>query len=82
MFDLKTRMGASLLIAFVIAILTYALLSPVVSWYIGVVPGFITCQSGDGFCSVTSALIAYVIPIGVLFLCIFTIFEVFSDGRY
>jgi len=81
MFDLKSRMGASLLIAFVIAILTYALLNPIVSWYLNYVPGFITCTVGDTVCEITRSLIAYVIPIGVLFLCVFSIFEVFSNDH-
>lgn len=81
MFDLKTKIGASFLIAMVLAMLTYALLSPIVSWYLTFVPGIITCSAGNWSCDIATSVVAYVIPIGVLFLGVFSVIEVFSNGR-
>lgn len=81
MFDIKTQSGAKILIALVIAILIYGLLTPIISWYLDFVPGFITCDVTNVFCNFTNTMISSVIPIGVLFICMFSIFEVFSSGH-
>jgi hypothetical protein len=78
--DFKYRIGVSLLVAFVTAILIYTLLNPFVIWYIEFVPGlpfFNSCTGNDVICGASIALFAYGLPIIALFLGIASIFEVF-----
>ena len=79
MYDLKTWMSAKFLAAMAIAILIYGVLSPIVSWYLSYTPTLITCSAADTFCNTSNAIISYVIPIGILFVCVISMFEVFSD---
>ena len=75
--DLKTLIGTRFLVAFAIAIATFALLSPIVDWYIGAVPMTTTCGS-NVFCDISKVFINTVIPIGALFLCVLAVIEVFT----
>lgn len=77
MFDFKTRLGISFLVAFVIAIIIYIFVNPVVVWYINFVPGLMTNTGGNIFYSIIASLIGYGLPIIALFLCVASVFEVF-----
>jgi len=76
MVDFKTRLGISLIVALAIAIMIYALLNPIVVWYLTYVPGFFTC-SANTTCDIIAAFIGYGAPILALFLCVASVFEVF-----
>jgi len=77
MVDFKTRLGISLIVALVIAILVFAFLNPVVVWYLNFVPGMLTNTGGNVFYGIVAALVGYGLPIIALFLCVASIFEVF-----
>ncbi len=75
--DFKTRIGMSLGVALLTAILIYALLNPLVVWYLELVPGLITCSATDTTCLIVAPFVAYGVPIIALFLCVASVFEVF-----
>jgi len=77
MVDFKTRIGASLGIALLTAILIYALLNPLVVWYLEIVPGMISCGVTDTTCLIVVPMFAYGVPIIALFLCVWSVFEAF-----
>jgi len=77
MVDFKTRIGASLGVALLTAILVYALLNPLVVWYLELVPGLISCSSTDTTCLIVSPIIGYGVPLIALFLCVWSVFEAF-----
>lgn len=77
MADLKTEMGARFGIAFISAIIIYALISPIVNWYIGLSPMTSTCGTNE-FCTISKTFINTVLPVGALFLCVLSVIEVFS----
>jgi hypothetical protein len=79
--DFKERMGISLMVALVIGILTYSLISPIATWYLGFVPGLISCQSADWGCIIVVPIISFGLPIMAIFLCVASVFEAFMGGK-
>ena len=78
MFDFKTRIGMSLGVALLTAILIYALLNPLVVWYLDLVPGLVSCATTTNtMCVIVVPFVEYGIPIIALFLCVASVFEVF-----
>jgi len=78
MFDFKTRIGVSLGVALLTAILIYALLNPLVVWYLDLVPGLVSCATTTNtMCVIVVPFFAYGVPIIALFLCVASVFEVF-----
>jgi len=77
MVDFKTRIGVSFGVALLTAILIYALLNPLVVWYLDIVPGMVSCGVTDTACLIVVPMFAYGVPIIALFLCVASVFEVF-----
>ena len=75
--DFKTRLGASFIVALVIAIMVYAFLNPVVVFYLDIVPTLFSCGTSGLSCEISSMLISIAVPLFALFLCVASVFEVF-----
>jgi hypothetical protein len=77
MTDFKFKLGASLLIALVLAVLTIGLLNPIVIWYLNFVPQIFSCGSAGVFCEVSDSILIFAIPVIAIFLGVFGVLEVF-----
>lgn len=76
MVDFKTDLYARLLVAFVLAVLTYTILTPIITIY-GRITVLFTCDTSNFACAIVQPFLTIVIPIIALFLCVWAIFEVF-----
>lgn len=76
MVDFKTEIAARIIVALVLAILIYSFLSPVIT-LTATLTSF-SCTSGSGvFCPIVYILITVFISIFALFICIWSLIEVF-----
>lgn len=75
--DFKTRIGYSLLTSFVLAILAFGFLNPIVSWYLNLVPTLFSCGGSGVSCDISDTILIFGVPIIGLFLCVASVFEVF-----
>ena len=76
--DFKTRFITSLCISFLLAMLVVGLLNPIVTWYLNTVPTMFSCGSIGWACDIPALMITVLVPIGSVFLCVWSVIEVFS----
>lgn len=76
-YNSKYATGSKLAVAFVIAVIIYYLFSVVFGFYVSYIPTSFSCGPNSGGCLIVQPLLFIVVPIIALFLCVWSIFEVF-----
>lgn len=80
MSDMKFQIAAKLTIAFIIAVISYVLLSPILGFYGSYMPSTFICNTSNTWCALTQPLMIVVLPILAIVFVVWSVIEVFGNA--